>query len=385
MNGKKGLKDRFDSIVQPTNYQELVHNKYLVPTVTHSPEGVNIDLSNLALQGGDFKQDDLFKRYDSDRVYKGVVNAWKAMGENRQTIVFTTSSKIHARRQCEWFNKMGVPAKYVTGDTRQTKQDNQRAKIIDDFKKGKFKVLVNIGIFTEGIDINSVSCIVMACATRIPSKFFQALTRASRPIWNDDYSDWKRGWNGQYLKEDALIIDLGSSDQSNTGKFGIVDYYDLIPFTLHGIPPKGEAPVKRCKACGCYNHIVAKFCRDCGSAFPIKEKQYVHVDELTFHKQERSNHIFDKILRSSHKKMMDGIEKSGRIELLPLIQIIKGYKKTWIAHAAYKTGLFPEDLDPHKYPDSISILNQKVFEKFKKSAFFEHYNRFKKQFQDETQ
>ena len=56
----------------------------------------------------------------------------------------------------------GVDAYAVDGNTHAL----DRAEILRRFREGKIPVLLNCGVFTEGTDIPSVDCIIMARPTR---------------------------------------------------------------------------------------------------------------------------------------------------------------------------------------------------------------------------
>lgn len=81
-----------------------------------------------------------------------------------------------------------------------------RARILDGFKAGRIKVVVNVGILTTGFDFPALSTIVLARPTMSLALYYQMVGRAIRP-----YQD-KVGW----------IVDLCG----NVKRFGKVQ--DLI-------------------------------------------------------------------------------------------------------------------------------------------------------------
>lgn len=87
----------------------------------------------------------------------------------------------------------------VTGDT----PDDERARIITDFKAGRIKVLANVGVLTTGFDYPELDTVVMACPTMSLAKWYQCLGRAIRPF------PGKQPW----------IVDLGG----NYERFGEVE------------------------------------------------------------------------------------------------------------------------------------------------------------------
>ena len=68
----------------------------------------------------------------------------------------------HVVAMTNMFRQHGVDAYYVTSLTKP----ELRAKRLADFKAGKYPVLVNCGIYTEGTDIPNIDCVVLARPTR---------------------------------------------------------------------------------------------------------------------------------------------------------------------------------------------------------------------------
>lgn len=157
---KKGFESDFDDMIQMATYQELVGKKYLVPTRVIAPE-VTPDLRSLKMKGSydnrDFVDKEMFDAYDDERVYRGIVDLWIKHGEGRKTILFTVNSKEHCRKMEMYFKQAGIKAVSITSDT----SDEQRSRLLSEFKLGLHDVLINIGLFTEGLSIDDVSCIVL--------------------------------------------------------------------------------------------------------------------------------------------------------------------------------------------------------------------------------
>jgi len=76
----------------------------------------------------------------------------------------------------EEFESRGVRAVGVHAKT--PKED--RRQIVRDFKDGQISVLVNCGVFTEGVDIPNIDCVVMGRPTKSDILFIQMLGRGLR-------------------------------------------------------------------------------------------------------------------------------------------------------------------------------------------------------------
>jgi DNA repair protein RadD len=97
---------------------------------------------------------------------------------NRKSILVFVDSVTSCKRFCEFIPE----AKYITGETPA----KERAKIVDDFKSGRVKVLFNFGVFTTGFDYPGLDCIIMGRPTNSLSSFYQIYGRGVRPNLGKD-------------------------------------------------------------------------------------------------------------------------------------------------------------------------------------------------------
>lgn len=335
---KKGFADDFDTLIQFTTYNELVKQKALVPTKIIAPD-VGIDLEGIKLRrssdGKDYADDELFQKYNHDRVYKSIVETWIQHARDRKTIFFSVNSKEHAKTLAEYFRKYKISCHSIDSDCSK----EERTKLFNGFANNEYQVLVNIGLFTEGISIDDVDCIGFAVATQVATKWVQAATRGSRPVWNEDYSDWKMK-DGVYQKEDCLILDYGMNNE----RFGYVDDYDVVPFTLAGTPPKfGEVAMRECPQCHTMNYVQTRVCKECGYQFPVteKEKNEAYADEVKWKQVDRLQTFWKKFQEIPYSKLMSSIEVNPH--LIRLAAKAKGYKPQWAVHMAYKLGFIEEN------------------------------------------
>lgn len=93
----------------------------------------------------------------------------------------------------------------VSGETAKS----EREQILNDFKKGIIKVVVNVGVLTTGFDYPELDTIVMARPTKSLSLWYQIVGRAIRPSPMKD-----KGW----------IVDLCG----NLNRFGKVEDLELV-------------------------------------------------------------------------------------------------------------------------------------------------------------
>lgn len=335
---KKGFSKEFDSIVQFITYNELVQKKALVPTVVNSPK-ISPDLDGVHIKLGEFVDKELFDKFNEERIYRGVVEKWIELANGKKTIIFNVNDKSHSKKTAEWFQKYGIDARAIDSDTPM----KEREELLDQFAKNKYPVLCNIGLFTEGISIDDTECIVFNVATKVLTKWVQAAARGSRPVFNEDMSDWAKGPDGKYIKPHCLIIDFGG----NAKRFGYVDDYDIIPFTLDGTPPvKKEAALKDCPVCDRSVYVQTRVCPDCGHVFEIKNKdKRIYADEVEWEIVDRVLTLVERFQKMSATR----IEKAKPpAHILRAIAKARNYRPAWAAHMAYRLGY--TDINPAVEP-----------------------------------
>ena len=104
--------------------------------------------------------------------------------EYGQTIVFATNI-VHAIALCKLFNENGRIADYIISSVVDaatgasiSKEDNDRK--IKEYQEGKLKVLVNVNILTEGVDLPSTKTVFLARPTLSTILMTQMIGRALR-------------------------------------------------------------------------------------------------------------------------------------------------------------------------------------------------------------
>ena len=95
------------------------------------------------------------------------------------TLIFATSVE-HSKVLAALLTSKGVSARAVSADTdRYT-----RRRIVEQFRDGDIKVLVNYGIFREGFDAPKTRAIIVARPVYSPNLYFQMIGRGLRGVKN---------------------------------------------------------------------------------------------------------------------------------------------------------------------------------------------------------
>lgn len=109
-------------------------------------------------------------------IYQSVVSEYRKRVNGQQAVVYWFSVKT-AKLSAEAFKNAGISAEEIDGDTPPDVRD----RIVDDFRDGKVKILTNVNLFTEGIDLPNVDCVIMARPTQSLALFLQFAMRCLNP------------------------------------------------------------------------------------------------------------------------------------------------------------------------------------------------------------
>lgn len=139
---------------------------------------LEIDLSSVSQQAGDFKTRDLGSALDP--YLESIATEMVEHCKDKKTVVFlplvATSQKFK-----DLLNEKGFRAVEVNGESKD------RAEILEDFENNKYNVLCNSMLLTEGWDCPSVDCIVVLRPTKVRSLYSQMVGRGTRLFPGKDH------------------------------------------------------------------------------------------------------------------------------------------------------------------------------------------------------
>ncbi len=119
---------------------------------------------------------------DSDRTQR-ILGAYHAhvgvIGSEAAALIFATSVE-HAQTLSALLNSDGVKARAVSGETDRI----TRRRVVDEFRAGEIKALVNYGVFREGFDAPKTRAIIVARPVYSPNLYFQMIGRGLRGVKN---------------------------------------------------------------------------------------------------------------------------------------------------------------------------------------------------------
>lgn len=112
-----------------------------------------------------------------------VVKNYMKWVKDKRAIVFADTIAAGERIEAE-FLKQGIPAKLLTGTTKNL----ERRNAVQDYRDGKILVLINVDLFDEGFDVPGTYAVIMARPTKSLSKYLQICGRALRVIEGKEYA-----------------------------------------------------------------------------------------------------------------------------------------------------------------------------------------------------
>lgn len=171
---KTRLTDVFDEIVYYKTIQDLIEDKWLCPLVGYRIK-TDTDISGVQTNDGDYIASQLEDVIDNPNRNATIVAAYHNLVPNTKAIVFCAGVK-HADNVALSFRKAQVATEVIIGETDPQEREN----ILARFASGETKVLVNVGVLTEGFDEPTVETIILARPTRSTLLYTQIVGRGTR-------------------------------------------------------------------------------------------------------------------------------------------------------------------------------------------------------------
>lgn len=222
----------------------LIELGFLCP-ITNQPGSIDVDTSKIKIRQGEFAAGELQTLMDEDNVVIPACEEIVALTHDRSAILIFTSGIYHGQHVTRVLNEMGLEAEFVCGDTLPL----ERAGIIDRFREGRLRCLVNVNVLTTGFDARQIDCVAILRPTCSPGLFYQMAGR---------------GFRLHESKTECLLLDYGG----NLQRHGCLDdpEYGKKSNTQRGGGGSVEMPMKTCMGCGTEVPIGTAICQ-CGLKF----------------------------------------------------------------------------------------------------------------------
>ena len=167
---KRNLGIFFDSLAYEYTMTQAIREGYLCP-IKAQMIPLKLDISGVGLSNGDYNAGEIGIALEP--YLRQIAHEIAENYADRKTVVFLPLIRI-SQAFCDLLNEMGVPAAEVNGNSAD------RAEILRDFENGRYSVLCNSMLLTEGWDCPSVDCVVMLRPTKVRSLYQQAVGRGTR-------------------------------------------------------------------------------------------------------------------------------------------------------------------------------------------------------------
>lgn len=166
----RNLGSYFESLAYEYSLPEAIKSGYLSP-IKALTIPLKLDLSNVKQQAGDFSTKDLGTALDP--YLEQIAEEMKKQCFDRKTVVFLPLVKTSQKFR-DILNKHGFKAAEVNGESAD------RDQILKDYEEGKYNVLCNSMLLTEGWDCPSVDCVIVLRPTKVRALYSQMVGRGTR-------------------------------------------------------------------------------------------------------------------------------------------------------------------------------------------------------------
>lgn len=166
----RNLGEVFDSLAFEYKLTDAIKEGYLCKIMAQTIP-LQLDITSVTMSGGDYAVGDLGTALDP---YLEQIAAEMARRcKSRKTVVFLPLIKTSQKFR-DLLNTYGFRAAEVNG------QSADRRQVLADFDAGKYNVLCNSMLLTEGWDCPSVDCVVVLRPTKVRSLYSQMVGRGTR-------------------------------------------------------------------------------------------------------------------------------------------------------------------------------------------------------------
>lgn len=172
----KNLGQAFDSLAYEYTLREAISSGYLVKIQVQTLP-LHIDFTNVKMTAGDFQAGDVGRVLDP---YLEQIADTLLDYKDRKIVVFLPLIET-SQKFCNMLIERGFNAAEVNGNSEN------RNEITEDFANGKYNVLCNSMLLTEGWDCPSVDCVIVLRPTKSRALYTQMIGRGTRLCEGKDH------------------------------------------------------------------------------------------------------------------------------------------------------------------------------------------------------
>ena len=165
----------FDSMVQGPTTRWLIQNGFLSKYKVAMPQSDYEEHLRAANSDSDFSKEAMIEAAEKSTIIGDVLTNYKKFADGKQAIIFASDIGSGYKMEKEFIDA-GITAKILTGET----EDSERFDAMVAYRKKDIKVLINVDLFDEGLDVPGIECVIMARPTMSLGKYLQMVGRGLR-------------------------------------------------------------------------------------------------------------------------------------------------------------------------------------------------------------
>lgn len=319
--GHNQLDQIADDIIVGKSIKWLTQHHFLAPF--HYYGLGDIDRSKLRKQNGDYSSQSMDEAI-SHQIYGHIVQQYQRLANGKQAVVYCHSIES-AKKVTEQFTQAEITAAEIDGGTDSKTRD----QLVQKFRNQELTILANVNLFTEGVDLPNVDCVIMARPTSSLALYLQFSMRCLNP---------RKGKTAMIIDhvDNFLNFGLPSSDRNWSEAIITKDKRKTKSSTDNG------PAIAQCNYCfGTFyrDQMKNNCCPLCGHELREENKDYkiVNVDLQEIKENQAVEHRKKMIQQILNDQVMANVaDKSpGQLHTLKELQAyakLHGYSAGWAWH-----------------------------------------------------
>ncbi|OKH12319.1 DEAD/DEAH box helicase [[Limnothrix rosea] IAM M-220] len=172
-NGE-GFADLFDEMITGITVSDLIKAGYLSPFKLYAASNSMIT-TGAKIKQGDFSSKDVAQLNNIVELAGDLLQSYRQHANGLSCVIFAVNV-AHSMAITQRYNAAGIAAKHLDGNTPQ----DEREATLAAFRRGELKIISNVGLFTEGLDIPNLMAVQVARPTKSLSLWLQMVGRVLR-------------------------------------------------------------------------------------------------------------------------------------------------------------------------------------------------------------
>ena len=165
----------FQQLIIGVSADDLINRGYIAPYDLFAPK-MDIDLSKVTQSCGDFNNSELGEVMTDRKIYGDIVSNYLKYAGDRKAIAYCVNVR-HAIEMRDLFESNEIPAVEIDAGT----SESDREKALAEFSSGKYRILCNCNLISEGITLPEADCCLLLRPTQSLTLYIQQSNRCLTP------------------------------------------------------------------------------------------------------------------------------------------------------------------------------------------------------------